>query len=116
MRHERLFTTYLSGGSTYCSSGFCSMRGMAEDERGYVYFSYYNSIHRLDPRNGELRPLFINNDFLHAPYGLACYREALFTGSGIRINLASGRVDTLLNAPAAVEGFPLADRNGQLWL
>jgi class 3 adenylate cyclase/ligand-binding sensor domain-containing protein len=116
VRHERLFTTYLSGGSTYCSSGFCSMRGMAEDERGYVYFSYYNSIHRLDPRTGELRPLFINNDFLHAPYGLACYREALFTGAGIRIDLASGRVDTLLNVPAAVEGFPLADRNGQLWL
>lgn len=115
VRTERLFSTYLSGGSSFCSSGFCSMRGIAEDEKGQIYFSYYNSIHRLDPRTDELRPLFVRNDFVNPPFGLAYYREALFTGNGIRIDLASGRADSLLKG-AREEGVPLADRHGQLWL
>lgn len=115
VRTERLFSTYLSGGNNYCSSGFCSMRGITEDEKGRVYFSYYNSIHRLDPATGELKPLFIRNDFVNPPFGMAYYREALFTGNGIRIDLATGKVDTLLKE-AKEEGVPLVDKNGQLWL
>lgn len=115
VRAERLFTTYLSGGNSYCSSGFCSMRGIAEDEKGNIYFSYYNSIHRLDPKTDELKPLFVRNDFVNPPFGLAYYREALFTGNGVRIDLATGRADSLLKG-AREEGVPLADRSGQLWL
>lgn len=116
VRTEKLFTTYLSGGSNYCSSGFCSMRGIAEDERGQLYFSYYNSIHRLNPKTGELKPLPLRNEFLNAPFGLACYREALYTGNGLRIDLVSGRVDTLLRGSPSDQGVLLVDRNHQLWL
>ncbi|MCB0680173.1 MAG: hypothetical protein KDC32_04370, partial [Saprospiraceae bacterium] len=92
VRSRRLFSTYLSGGNSYCSSGFCSMRGIAEDPAGNLYFSYYNSIHQLDRTTGELRPLFRQNDFVHAPFGLAYYRQALITGNGLRIDLKTLQV------------------------
>ena len=116
VRSDKLFTTYLNGGSNYCSSGFCSMRGIAEDEKGQIYFSYYNSIHRLNPKTGELKLLPLRNDFLNAPFGLAYYREALYTGNGIRIDLNTGKVDTLLKGPMTDQGVLTVDRSNQLWL
>jgi class 3 adenylate cyclase/ligand-binding sensor domain-containing protein len=116
VRTTKLFTTYLSGGNSYCSSGFCSMRGIAEDDNGHIYFSYYNSIHRLDPRSGDLKPLFPGGNFLNGPFGLVWYKKALFTGNGTRIDLASGRVDTLLRGPASDQGVLLVDHKDQLWL
>ncbi|MBK8491790.1 MAG: hypothetical protein IPL49_13110 [Saprospirales bacterium] len=116
VRSKKLFTTYLNGGSSYCSSGFCSMRGFAEDERGNIYFSYYNSIHRLDPQTGELKPILMRSNFSNAPFGLACYKEALFTGNGLRIDLASGRIDSMLQGKLTEEGVLLTDHTNQLWL
>ena len=116
VRSKKLFTTYLNGGNDHCSSGFCSMRGIAEDEQGNIYFSYYNSIHKLHPATGALQPLFLRSNFLNSPYGLMYYKEALFTGNGLRIDLATGRVDSLGKEKLAEEGVLLVDRNNQLWL
>ena len=116
VRSRRLFSTYLSGGNSYCSSGFCSMRGIAEDPAGNLYFSYYNSIHQLDRTTGELRPLFRQNDFVHAPFGLAYYRQALITGNGLRIDLKTLQVDTLFHDRLEDSGMPMVDRDGRLWI
>ncbi len=114
-RSVNLFTNYLSGGSEYCSDGFCSTRGIAEDDKGNIYISYYNSIHVLDPRREYLRPLFSNNGLKTNPYGLLWYDGALWTGNGLRIDLNTMRVDTLLEQGSANLASVCADRQGMIW-
>ncbi|MCB0607429.1 MAG: hypothetical protein KDD12_06930 [Lewinella sp.] len=115
-RSENLFTHYLSEGSEYCSNLFCSTRGITEDEQGRIYFSYYNSIHSFDPRTNSLRLLFPANNFFNYPFGLDYYNNALWTGNGWRIDLATLRIDTLLPQSGVDLGAVLADRNGDVWI
>lgn len=114
-RSVRLFTNYLSGGSEYCSDGFCSTRGIAEDDKGNIYISYYNSIHVLNPRTEYLRPLFPNNDFHNIPFGLLWKDNALWTGNGIRIDLKTMRTDTIFAQGEANLASVCADQDGKLW-
>lgn len=115
-RQRQLFQTYLSGGNGACSSGFCSMRGIAEDPQGNIYFSYYNAIHRLNPASGRLEPLFPGERFSAIPFGLTWFQQGLVTGNGLYIQLPANRIDTLL--PVALEGnaVPYVDAQGTLWI
>ncbi len=113
-RSDRLFTNYLNDGNEYCSSGFCSMRGMCEDAAGNVYFTYYNSIHKLEKETGVLMPLFPGNNYRHPPFGLAYADGALWTGNGLRIDLATLHTDTIFFDRTQDKGVVVADRN-QLW-
>lgn len=116
-RKQQLFQTYLSGGDNHCSSGFCSMRGIAEDPRGNLYFSYYNAIHRLNPSSNQLEPLFPNKQFMATPFGLTWFQQGLITGNGLYLNLSTNRTDTLLpSAAASGNAVPLVDQSGTLWL
>lgn len=115
LRSVNLFTNYLYGGSEYCSDGFCSTRGIAEDDKGNIYISYYNSIHVLDPRTDYLRPLFPNNEFSNSPYGLLWLDNNLYTGNGLRIDLKNMRIDTLLEQGAANLASVCADAEGMIW-
>lgn len=110
-----LFTKYLSGGNEYCSDGFCSTRGIAEDDRGRIYISYYNSIHVLDPRTEYLRPLFAANEYNNSPYGLIWHDDALYTGNGLRIDLTTMQVDTLLEQGAANLASVCRGKDGAIW-
>ncbi|MCB9053812.1 MAG: hypothetical protein H6556_30810 [Lewinellaceae bacterium] len=116
LQTEPVFTQYLSGRNEYCSSVYCSTRGITEDEEGNVYISYYNSIHVLDPESDNLRPLFPSNDFFNYPFGLTYFKGALYTGNGKRIDLKARRVDTLLNHPLKDLGHVLVDKDSLLWI
>ena len=113
---DPIFTQYLSGRNEYCSSVYCSTRGITEDEEGNIYISYYNSIHVLDPETDNLRPLFPSNDFFNYPFGLTYFRGALYTGNGKRINLQTLEIDTLLNYPSKDLGHVLIDKDSLLWI
>lgn len=113
---EPIFTQYLSGRSEYCSSVQCSTRGIAEDDKGNIYISYYNSIHVLEPESNNLRPLFPSNDFFNYPFGLTCFKGALYTGNGRRIDLKTLDVDTLFGHPSKDLGHVLADKDSLLWI
>ena len=113
---SQYFSTYLNGGNSYCSSGFCSMRGITEDDNGNVYFSYYNSIHMLPSGGLDVEPLFPSDEFVNAPFGLAFYDGALFTGNGVRIDLQTLEIDTLFDGKISDTGFPLVDQDDNLWI
>ncbi len=115
VKSDKLFDTYLSEGNENCSNGFCSMRGIAEDEQGNIYFSYYNSIHLLDPQTNTLRPLFPQNDFFNYPYGLLYYKEWLWTGNGKRIHLPSLRIDTFSRQKGADKGHLAIGAEAYIW-
>ncbi|PSR13374.1 MAG: hypothetical protein C7N36_08350 [Bacteroidetes bacterium] len=113
---DRLFAHYLSGGSEYCSNIYCSTRGMAEDDQGNIYVSYYNAIHVIDGTTHQVRPLFPKNNYFNYPFGLAYYQDALYTGNGIRIDLKTLRQDTLFTSDHEDLGAVIVDRKGQIWL
>jgi class 3 adenylate cyclase/ligand-binding sensor domain-containing protein len=115
-RPNDLFTNILSGGNEYCNNGFCSMRGITEDDDGRLYFSYYNNIHYFEPETRKLRPLFPNREFSFSPYGLKWFENALYTGNGLKVNLSSRAVDTLLLPLRGGEGVLAVDIKNQLWL
>ncbi|MEM9921097.1 MAG: adenylate/guanylate cyclase domain-containing protein [Bacteroidota bacterium] len=114
-RSDRLFTNYLSEGNENCSNGFCSMRGMAEDDEGNIYLSYYNSIHVLDPIANSLRPLFPQNDFFNFPFGLYHRDGMLYVGNGKRIHLDNLQVDTLIPGAGGDKGFVTTGPDGLVW-
>lgn len=115
VRPRKLFATYLSGGDKACSSGFCSMRGMAEGPDGALYFSFYNSIEKLPPGASRTEPLFPDRTLVNSPYGLAWFQNGLVTGNGLYIDPVTGRTDTLFYASEAQEGVVLTDPEGVLW-
>ena len=115
VRSQKLFTTYLDGGSEHCKDGVCSARGITEDEEGNIYISYYNSIHQLNPKENTVQPLFPQSDFSHPPFGLLYHRGALWTGSGHRIDLATRKIDTLLRRENS-EGVLAIGSRGQIWM
>ena len=116
VRSRKLFTTYLNGGNANCSSGFCSIRGITEDENGHIYISYYNSIHRLDIADDALVPLLPQVNLINPPFGLAYYRNQLFAGNGVRIDLQTQQIDSLLPGPLVDQGALLVDSEDELLL
>lgn len=114
-RNDRLFTQYLSGGSEYCSNVYCSTRGITEDEAGLIYISYYNSIHVLDPRTNDLRPLFPANDYFNYPYGLHYFGGHLYTGDGARIRLSDLKIEQLFTDDGESEGALTQSGDSVIW-
>lgn len=116
VQSEQLFSHYLEGGSEYCSNIYCSTRGIAEDEKGNIYFSYYNSIHVLDPQTDGLRPLFPFNDYFNYPFGLTYFDGALYTGNGKRIDLNTLQVRDILKKPDKDLGHVIVAPDSTLWM
>jgi class 3 adenylate cyclase/ligand-binding sensor domain-containing protein len=112
VQFDKLFSHYLNGGSEYCSDLYCSTRGITEDDEGNIYISYYNSIHRLDPKTETINPLFSSGDFFNAPFGLHYFKDALWTGNGLRIDLPTLRIDTILPNFSGDEGDVITGQNG----
>ncbi|MEO1624631.1 MAG: adenylate/guanylate cyclase domain-containing protein [Bacteroidota bacterium] len=114
-RSDHLFATYLSEGNENCSNGFCSMRGIAEDDKGNIYLSYYNSIHVLDPLTNGLRPLFPKNDFFNFPFGLYHHDGKLYIGNGKRIHLDNLQIDTILGDGNSDKGYVTMGPDDLIW-
>lgn len=114
IKTDKLFSHYLVGGSEYCSNVFCSTRGMTEDDQGNIYISYYNSLHKLDVRTEALTPLFTDVGFFNRPFGVLYRDSALWTGNGLRIDLESGKIDTLFAEPHLDLGVVVERPNNQL--
>lgn len=108
-----LFIRYMSDGNDCCRDGVCSMRGITEDSRGNIYFSYYSSIHRLSPRSGSLVPLFSTQ--IGTPFGIIYHEGAIWTGEGLRIDLATLEVDTIISGLSGKEGVVMLDHDSELW-
>ena len=112
---EKLFDTYLAEGSEFCTNGFCSIRGITEDEEGNIYFSYYNSIHILKKGDNAPQPLFPRNDYFNFPFGLTYHKNALWTGNGRKINLLTQEIDTVFNKPSVDLGVCIVGNDENLW-
>ncbi len=108
-----LFERYMSEGNDCCKDGVCSMRGMTEDEQGNIYFSYYNSLHVLNPRNGSLFPLFSKQ--LENPFCILYDQGYIWTGNGIRIHVNSSEIDTVVQGLICAEGIVIKDKDGEFW-
>ena len=115
MSSNPLFTSYMSDGNEYCHDASCSMRGITGDDAGNIYFSYYNSIHILNPETNTLRPLFPTSRFYNPPFGILYYQDAIWTGNGRRIDLKTMEVDTLLEMPSTDLGDVMVDEAGMVW-
>ncbi len=114
-RFEKLFANYLSEGHEFCRDGTCSTRGITEDEDGNIYISYYHSIHVLNPTTGITRPLFRRNRYFQFPYSITYHDKALWTGEGLRIDLQTMAIDTIVPREEGDEGVNMIDRNGNIW-
>ncbi len=113
---HNLFEKYMTDGNDCCRDGVCSMRGIAEDRDGNIYFSYYNSVHVLNPKTGSLTPLFSPNPReISFPFGIIAHKGALWTGDGLRIDLKTLEIDTMLNTTPGPESVVMLDREGDLW-
>jgi len=112
---EKRFETYLEEGSEFCTNGFCSIRGITEDDDGNIYFSYYNSIHVLKKGDNAAQPLFPRNDYFNFPFGLTYFKDALWTGNGRRIDLKTQQIDTVFNKPAIDLGVCIVGNDDHLW-
>jgi class 3 adenylate cyclase/ligand-binding sensor domain-containing protein len=112
---ETLFTNYLNEGNEYCRNGFCSTRGITEDEIGNIYVSYYHSIHKINVKTGTAQPLFSRKQNLEFPYGILYFKNALYTGNGLRINLKNSQVDTITNQIECAEGVNMLDFEKEIW-
>ncbi len=110
-----LFTAIMADGNEYCHDASCSMRGITGDDKGNIYFSYYNSIHVLNPRTNSLGPLFPVNDFYNPPFGILYYKDAIWTGNGRRIDLNTLEVDTILQMPSTDLGDVMVDGQELVW-
>ena len=108
-----LFARYLSDGNDCCRDGVCSIRGICGDEKGNIYISYYNSIHVLNPKTNSLTPLFSRQ--IGFPFGMLCHNGGLWTGEGLRIDLNTLEIDTILPSAAGHEGVVMLDHDGALW-
>ncbi len=108
-----LFARYLSDGSECCRDGICSARGICEDDQGNIYISYYNSIHVLNPKNNSLTPFFSQQ--IGEPFGLLFYKGGLWTGEGLRIDVHTLQIDTLIPSATGTEGVVMLDQDKTLW-
>ncbi|MEM8585570.1 MAG: adenylate/guanylate cyclase domain-containing protein [Bacteroidota bacterium] len=115
-RTRQFFVPYMNGGSELCSNFFCSIRGMAEDDDGHIYISYYNAIHKLDPSTGDLEPLFSAGNFFNSPFGLLYFDGHLYTGNGLKIRLSDRSVISLFGASDDEgEGSVTLMDDGRIW-
>ena len=112
---KELFYRYLDGGNEYCSNVYCSIRGMTEDDQGNLYFSYYNSIHVLNPSTNNLRLLFPEKNFFNLPFGMTFFDDHLYTGNGLKIHPQNLTIDTLFDQRDIDLGVVTADGDQRLW-
>jgi len=115
-QQQKIFSNYLSEGNEHCNNGFCSTRGITSDEIGNVYFSMYNTIQVLNKETDEVRTLFGKKDFYNPPFGLLYHEGYLWTGNGLRINLATQQVQKVLKSKQIDEGVVAADSSNNIWL
>jgi len=114
-QQQKIFSNYLSEGNEHCNNGFCSTRGIASDEEGNVYFSMYNTIQVLNKKTDEVRTLFGKKEFYNPPFGLLYHEGYLWTGNGLRINLAKQQIEKVLKLEQIDEGVVAADLSNQVW-
>ncbi len=115
-QQRKFFTNYLSEGNEHCSNGFCSTRGITSDEQGNVYFSMYNTIQVLNIETDEVQPLFGKRNFYNPPFGLLYHDNHIWTGNGLRINLKTQQVQSMLDLQRTDIGVVTKDPENTIWL
>ncbi|MCB0840559.1 MAG: hypothetical protein KDD99_28025, partial [Bacteroidetes bacterium] len=111
---KTLFETYLSGKEEICS-GYCSFRGITEDESGHIYASFYNSIFKINPESGTTSFPFPEVQF--TPFGLEYQDGTLILNNGNGLDLTTGLMeDVFMDTKMAMDlGIFARDNLGRLW-
>ena len=111
---QSLFDTYVT--EPECG-GYCSFRGMVENESGQIFASFYDGVYQMDLASKTSTKLFphIVNYF---PFGLGYSDGHLLLNNGQRLNSSTGEMDKnfhLLPGYNSDEGAMAEDDSGNWW-
>lgn len=104
-----LFDTYMTDTDPACI-GFCSFRGITEDENGMIYAAFYSGISKIDPNAGEV--LEIYPGFI--PFGQTM-EGAFIMSSRSSLNPSTGQVKVVPGQDTKESVFA-RDKDQQLWI
>lgn len=110
---QKLFENYLHDPRELCM-GYCSIRGIAEDDAGYLYANCYGSIFQFDSREKrDFRAIFPEE----TPFDLLYHKGSIFTNSGNRLDPQSRKVTQIKGSTPnhSDSGLLTHDAQGRLW-
>lgn len=106
---------HLSEEDERCLFDFCSMRGMSEDDEGFIYLSFYEDLYRLDTSNDQCTPIFEKK--VSKPNGVysLLHNDGQLYWDGFKIDLSTKEIKSLI--PKEYNGHVAScfDENA-LWL
>ncbi|MEM9822302.1 MAG: ATP-binding protein [Bacteroidota bacterium] len=111
---QSLFDTYFT--DPECE-GFCSFRGMTENEKGQIFASFYYGISQINPATKTAQNVVPHLN-QYGPFGLGYHDGHLLLNSGRRLNLSTGQLDPnfpLLPTYNSDEGAMVQDASGNWW-
>jgi len=111
---QSLFDTYFT--EPECA-GFCSFRGMAENEYGQIFASFYYGVFQIDPISKTSQKLLPQID-QYAPFGLGYHNGQLLLNSGQCLDVATGKPTKnipLIPDYNSDEGAMVCDDSGNWW-
>jgi signal transduction histidine kinase/DNA-binding response OmpR family regulator/ligand-binding sensor domain-containing protein len=108
------FDQYFARPEEVCE-GYCSFRGIAEDDQGTIYARFYNGIARFDP---ELKKEFPLYPFQHPfPFGIHVADSAVWLNNGQLLDMRTGAMTATPGSQnkTADDGLFSQEKNGRLW-
>ncbi|MEM1321926.1 MAG: ATP-binding protein [Bacteroidota bacterium] len=111
---QPLFDTYFTEAAC---GGYCSFRGMVENETGQLFASLYHGIYQIDPVRKTTQKLIPYID-QYAPFGLGYDNGYLLLNSGLRFHSVTGELDnnlSMLPTYDSDEGVLVRDDAGNWW-
>ncbi len=97
--------------------GFCSFRGMVENEEGQIFASFYHGIYQLDPQTKTTEKLVPSLE-KYGPFGLGYDKGHLLLNSGRRFNISKRKIDeqsSLFPKYNSDDGPMTQDDDGNWW-
>ncbi|MFK7972203.1 MAG: ATP-binding protein [Bacteroidia bacterium] len=107
--------TYLTKEQKLCSSGFCSMRGIAEDKVGNLYMAYYDNVHKFDKTNSKAYQLLSPKRRPRGSYSLS-YTQGKLYWNMIEIDLKTEKSLKLIPWIEEEHAANCVDSDGNVWI
>lgn len=100
-------------------NGYCSFRGMTEDDQGNIFASFYSGVVRFDPDRQQPNTYFTNLEYpVPLPSSLQMDEDGLWLNNGTLLNPDTKVIHSIQgakNGNATEEGFVEKDKYGRLW-
>ena len=112
---QNLFDTYVTEQNSDCG-GYCSFRGITEDDNGQIYASCYSKIFQIDPKSKTFKNPF--PQYTNTPMGLGYSDGFIITNNGERLNSNSKKLDKNFSPIRDYRfdsGFMTEDNLGNWW-